>query len=167
MFMALSKEKKEEILEKLMDIFKNAKSAVFVNFHGFPVSDSTNMRNGLRGQGIGYFVAKKTLIKRSLNDQNIRGEMPELQGEIAIAFSSNENDTTAPAREINEFMKKHKENIAIVGGIFDGQYMNMEEMMSIANIPPLQTLYGMFVNIINSPIQRCAIALNQIAQMKS
>jgi hypothetical protein len=36
--------------------------------------------------------------------------------------------------------------------------------LSIATIPPLQTLRGMFVNIINSPIQRFAVALDQIAK---
>jgi ribosomal protein L10 len=44
--------------------------------------------------------------------------------------------------------------------------MNAEEMLGVATIPPLQTLRGMFVNLINSPIQRFAVALNQIATKK-
>jgi ribosomal protein L10 len=36
--------------------------------------------------------------------------------------------------------------------------------MSIATIPPLQTLRGMFVNLINSPIQRFAVVVNAIAE---
>ena len=39
-------------------------------------------------------------------------------------------------------------------------------MISIATIPPLQVLRGMFLNVINSPIQRFAIALGQIAESK-
>jgi hypothetical protein len=38
--------------------------------------------------------------------------------------------------------------------------------MSIATIPPLQTLRAMFVNLINSPIQRMAVVLDQIAAVK-
>ena len=162
--MALTREKKGEILKKLKDVFSNSESAVFVNFHGLPVSDTSQMRSTLREKGVGYFVAKKTLIKHTLENAGIKGDSPELSGEIAIAFGS---DLTAPAREIYEFGKKHKDSIAIVGGIFEGRYMNKEEMTEIAAIPPLQTLYGMFVNIINSPIQRCAIALDQIAQNKA
>jgi len=109
-------------------------------------------------------VAKKTLIKRTLSEAGIKGEFPELNGEIAIAYGT---DLTAPAREINEFVKKFKDNIAIAGGIFEGRYMDKTEMAEIASIPPLKTLYGMFVNIINSPIQRCAIALDQIARSKA
>ena len=162
--MALTKEKKGEILNKLKDIFSNAESAVFVKFRGLPVADTSEMRNALREEGVGYFVAKKTLIKRTLAEAGIEGDLPELEGEIAVAYST---DLTAPARGVFEFAKKFKENLAIVGGIFEGRYMNEVEMTEIASIPPLQTLYGMFVNIINSPIQRCAIALDQIAQSKA
>jgi hypothetical protein len=44
--------------------------------------------------------------------------------------------------------------------------MSASEMLGIATIPPLQTLRGMFVNIINSPIQRFAVVLDQIAASK-
>jgi ribosomal protein L10 len=44
--------------------------------------------------------------------------------------------------------------------------MNATEMMSIATIPPIETLRGMFVNLINSPIQRLVIGLDQIAKSK-
>jgi len=56
--------------------------------------------------------------------------------------------------------------MSIIGGVFEGKYMNKEEMLGIATIPPLQTLRGMFVNLINSPIGRFAVALNQIATTK-
>jgi len=65
------------------------------------------------------------------------------------------------------FQKGHKENIEIVGGVFEGRYMNASEMMSIATIPPLQTLRAMFVNLINSPIQRFAVVVNAIAQKQN
>jgi hypothetical protein len=40
-------------------------------------------------------------------------------------------------------------------------------MKAIATIPPVPVLRGMFVNVINSPIQRMAIALGQIAAKKA
>lgn len=162
--MALTKEKKGEILNKLKGVFENAESAVFVKFRGLTVSDTEEMRNALKNEDVSYFVAKKTLIKRTLAEVGIKGDLPKLEGEIAVAYST---DLTAPARGVYEFVKKFKENLTIVGGVFEGRYMNEAKMTEIASIPPLQTLYGMFVNIINSPIQRCAIALDRIAVSKS
>jgi ribosomal protein L10 len=84
-----------------------------------------------------------------------------LEGEIAVAYSA---DPLAAAREVYDFQVAHKGIVSIVGGVFEKGYKNQTEMLSIATIPPLQTLRGMFVNIINSPIQRFAIALDQIAK---
>jgi len=161
--MAITKEKKVEIVKDLEAAIKGVKSIVFVNFHKLPVKDTTTLRRSLREQGVGYKVAKKTLIKSALSTVKAEGEMPELGGEVAIAFGK---DELAPAREVYNFVKTHKDSVQILGGVFEGKYLNKEAMLAIAMIPPLQTLRGMFVNLINSPIQRIAIALDQIAQTK-
>ncbi len=161
--MAILKEKKKEILKKVKDAVDTSDSVVFVNFHGLGVSDTTELRKELRNKGVGYTVAKKTLVRRALDDASVAGEMPAIDGELAIAYAK---DLIAPAREVYTFQKQHKENLSILGGVFEGKYMNKEEMMEIASIPETPVLYGQFVNLINSPIQRFAVVLDQIAQSK-
>lgn len=161
--MAITKEKKQDILAKLDTVKSDSESIVFVSFNGLGVADSTTMRTQLRESGVGYFVAKKTLMKRAF-DGAFSGEMPELEGEIAVAYSA---DAIAPAQNVKEFVGKYKDNLAIVGGVFQGVYKNKEEMTEIASIPALPVLRGMFLNVINSPIQGLAVALGQIAEKKA
>ena len=63
-YMAITKAKKQTILTKLEEIKKNSDTVVFVNFKGVTVKDTTAMRRAMREAGVGYFVAKKTLLKR-------------------------------------------------------------------------------------------------------
>ncbi len=160
--MAITKAKKETILGKLEGVKGEAESIVFVKFNGMTVADTTAMRESLRQKGVGYFVAKKTLMKRTFGEA-FEGNMPTLDGEIAIAYST---DAIAPAQNIKEFAGKYKNNLAIVGGVFQGVFKDQSEMTEIASIPPLQVLRGMFVNVINSPIQGMVLALNAIAEKK-
>lgn len=162
--MAISKAKKGEVLEKLEQAFNGAKSLVFVNFKGLSVGNTTALRRELKNEGVSYAVAKKSLARRALDGQKFQGEMPALQGELALAWGE---DLVAPARGVYGFQKKFPENLTILGGVFDGKYQTAAEMIGIASIPPTPVLRGMFVNIINSPIQRFAIALNEIAQKKA
>lgn len=162
--MALSKNKKKEVLEKVADVANTSKSVVFVNFHGLTVSNSTELRRQLRANGVGYTVAKKTLTQKAFNEKGFTGTMPELLGELGIAYSA---DLIAPAREVRTFEKKFEGKLSILGGVFDGKFMSKEEMTEIAMIPSEQTLRGMFVNLINSPIQRFVIALNEVAKTKT
>lgn len=160
--MAITKEKKANILAKLDELKQNADSIVFVHFTGLGGVDTTTMRAKLREQGVDYFVAKKTLVDRAF-DGVFEGTMPALDGEIALAYST---DAIAPAQQIKNFMGEYKDKLAIVGGVFQGVYKSQEEMTEIASIPGLQVLRGMFVNIINSPIQGLVIGLDAIAKKK-
>ena len=162
--MALTKAEKKEMMQGVETAVKGAKSVVFVNFKGLTVADTVAMRRDLRTNSVGYLVAKKTITRKALEAQTIKGTMPEMPGELAIAYSE---DLTASAREIFAASKKHDKKISIMGGIFDGEYKNKEEMLAIALIPSKQVLYGMFVNLINSPIQRFAIALAEVAKTKT
>jgi len=161
--MAITKAKKQDILAKLETVRDSSESIVFVHYKGLSVANTTAMRKELREKGVGYFVAKKTLMKRAFGT-SFTGEMPNLDGEIAVAFST---DAIAPAQSIKEFSGKFKDSLAIVGGVFQGVFKSKEEMVEIASIPPLQTLRGMFVNVINSPIQGLVISLDAIAAKKS
>jgi len=161
--MAINKDKKVEILGKLQNAAETANTMVFVNFHAVPVALATDIRKSLRDNDVGYFVAKKTLIKKAFGEKGFAGEMPELPGEIAVAYGE---DQLAPAKGIYDYQKKNPTLLKIVGGVFEGKFVNASEMMNIATIPGRETLYGMFVNVINSPIQGLVIALDAITKKK-
>jgi large subunit ribosomal protein L10 len=163
--MAITKQKKQDIVLKLDESLKNAVSIVFVHFKGLKVADTSAVRKSLKSEGIGYYVAKKTLIRRALTTKGFEGTMPELPGEIALAWS--DQDPTVSARGIYDFGKKHKGALSIVGGVFEGSFMDAASMTAIATIPPLPVLRGMFVNVINSPIQGLVVALDKISEKKA
>ena len=174
--MAINREKKAEILEKLQKIVGDSVSIVFINFHSLPVMESSAIRKALREKGIGITIAKKTLAKMALSKASISGNMPEMSGELGIvylpadathqALQAGGADSIEPAREIYSFQKKLDKKVQIVGGVFEGKFMNQSEMVTIAQIPGLQTLYAQFVNLINSPIQGFVMALSEIAKSR-
>lgn len=171
--MAKTKAEKAVIIEKLEKGLKDATSSVFVHFTKLTVAEESAMRKGLRESGVSYLVAKKTLIRRALSSLGHKHEELPLEGEVAIAYGGGA-DATAPARLVHEFGKKLRDastalgasKLMILGGIFEGALVGQEKMREIATIPPMQVLRGMFANIINSPIQRFAIGLNEVAKTK-
>ena len=163
--MAITKAKKEDIVAKVADALKDAVSVVFVNFKGLSVADTSAMRKALKDEGVSYYVAKKTLVKRVLADQGYEGTLPDMPGELALAWTA--SDATAAARGIYEAGKKYKDALSIMGGVFENRYLDATAMRTIATIPPVPVLRGMFVNVINSPIQSFVIALDQVAQKKA
>lgn len=160
--MPLFKAKKEEIIKDLEKAVTDSKSLVFVNFHGLKVSDETSLRQDLRKEGVGYKVSRKTLLKRALQGK-AEGEIPELTGEVAVAYS---NDSTSAPREIYNFGKTHKGMLKILGGIFEGKFVDGAYMTEIATIPSKEVLLSKLAFLFKSPMQRLAIAVNEVAKKK-
>ena len=113
--MAISKAKKVEIIDTLTKGLKEAETVTFVNFHGLTVKEVTELRRNLRKEGVKYYVAKKTLVKRALDAEKVTGTLPELTGELALAWSS---DPIASAKGVFEFQKTHKEKVKLLGGVY-------------------------------------------------
>ena len=162
--MAITRQKKEEVVAKVADIAKTAKTMVFAQFKGLTVAEQNEMRKALRAQNVGYTVAKKSLMTRALQDAKYEGTMPALEGEVSLAYGE---DELAPARELATFVKKFGDHLSFAGGIFGGKFVSKEEITSIAAIPGMETLRAMFAQVINSPRQRFAVVLSEVAKKKS
>jgi large subunit ribosomal protein L10 len=160
--MALQKAKKAEITKEIETAVQGAESVVFVNFHGINVADETALRTDLRTKGVGYRVGRKTLLKRALAGK-ATGELPELPGEVAMVYAK---DATAPAREVYNFQKAHAGLLSILGGIFEGKFQSGAFMQEIATIPSKEVLLSKLAFLFKSPMQRLAIAVNEVAKKK-
>ena len=164
--MAKTKEQKMEIVKKVEEALKGATS-VFVHFTGISVTQESALRRALRGEGLGYMVAKKTLIGRALNNLGHSGEI-DLKGEVAVAYTAGAEDQTAAPRRIHALGKEIGEGkLTILGGLFEGKLVDAAMMQQLATIPGMETLRGMFANVINSPRARFAIALSEVAKTKT
>ena len=140
----------------------DSKSVVFVNFHGLTAVEETSLRRDLRDKGVSYKVSRKTLLKRALAGK-ATGELPKLEGEVAMVYGT---DEIAPAREIYNFQKTHKGLLNILGGIFEGKFVEANAMMEIATIPSREVLLSKIAFLLKSPMQRLAIAVGEVAKKK-
>ena len=176
--MAKTKEQKVQVIAKLEKAFNNATSAVFVHFTKVTVADESAMRRDLRKDGVSYYVARKTLIRRALENLGLlpaqagkHEELP-LEGEVAIAYGG--TDATAAARLMHEFGKRmvdpfdklRASKLTILGGIFEGKLVGATQMREIATIPPMAILRAMFAQVVNSPRSRFAVVLSKVAEQK-
>lgn len=150
------------MIKDLEGAIQDSKSLVFVNFHGLKVADETVLRRSLREQGVNYKVSRKTLLARALKGK-AEGVVPELGGEVAIAYSK---DATSSPREVYNFQKTHKGLLNILGGIFDGKFVDGAYMIEIATIPSREVLLSKFAFLLKSPMQRFALALSEVAKKK-
>jgi large subunit ribosomal protein L10 len=149
--MPLTKDQKKEILDKLIQDMKQAKSIVFADYQGMSVQEVKNLRAQMREKGVNFVVAKKTLLNIASKESGF-GEIPNeaIEGPVGAAFGM--EDEISPARIIHQLGKKNK-NLKLRGALFDGRVLSVEETKALAELPSLEELIGKFMYLIKYPVQ--------------
>lgn len=154
--MAVSKQKKSQILADLTAKMKDAQSIGFAATSALSVKEFEDMRNSLRGVEASYMIAKKTLIVKAAKDAlGIDIDISHLPGQIGVVCSN--GDAIAGLGKVNDVVKKTKgEKISWAASIFEGEFKDMEATKAIAGMPSRETLLGRLVGSMKSPISGLA-----------
>ncbi len=145
-----TKEQKKETIKNLSDRFSKSKAIVFLGFQGLSAKDNIELRKKLRGENVDYKVAKKTLIKKGLEDAKVLGDNDlDLEGSVAVAVGY--DDEVAPARLSSEYSKTNKK-LKLLGGFIATKYMDAKEIKALALLPGKDQLRAQLVGTINAPV---------------
>ena len=156
---------KQKFVAELADKLKNAAGGVLVDYKGISVEDDTKLRKDLRENGVEYFVVKNTLLKRAAEAAGLEGLDEALTGSTALALSN--DDIIIAPKLLNEKAEKIKEFFDIKLGFVDGKVITKEEVIAYAKLPSKETLLSQLVFMLQSPIQRLAIAVSEIEKKQN
>ncbi|WP_127850115.1 50S ribosomal protein L10 [Lacticaseibacillus hulanensis] len=153
--------KKAEIVAGITDQFKNAESAVVVNYRGLTVAQVTELRKELREAGVKMEVIKNTYLRRAADAAGYEGLDDVFSGPTAIAFGS--EDVTAPARIMKKFAKQF-DALEIKGGFIQGKLASLEQIDELAGLPDRDGMLSMLLSVLQAPVRNVAYAVKAVAE---
>lgn len=153
---------KQAVVADLTNKLQNAAAGVLVDYKGITVAEDTALRAELRKNNVEYAVVKNTLLQFAVNNCGMNELDSLLNGATALAICH--DDPVAPARVVNDFAKKIEGRFEIKGGFMDGKPMPLDEVLALANIPPLPILQAQVLGTMLAPISGLACVLKQIAE---
>ena len=153
---------KQAIVADLTNKLQNAAAGVLVDYKGITVAEDTALRAELRKNNVEYAVVKNTLLRFAVDNCGMNELDSLLNGTTSLAIC--QDDPVAPARVVNDFAKKIEGRFEIKGGFMYGKVMPLDEVMALANIPPLPVLQAQVLGTMLAPISGLACVLKQIAE---
>jgi large subunit ribosomal protein L10 len=154
-------ELKQPIVDEIKGFVKDAKAVVLVDYRGLTVAQDTELRKQLREAGIVYKVYKNTFLNFAFKGTEFEALSQDLNGPTAVAFGI--DDATAPARIINDMVKKMPK-LEFKSGVVEGTYYDSKGIQVIATIPSREVLISRLLGSMQSPIANLARVLKQIAE---
>lgn len=164
--MAITKDKKGQILKKLEEKFSKAQAVYFAENKGLTVKDVSALRKKLRESGIDFVVAKKTLMKLAAKNQNL----PEITDEIMtgpIAAVIGYEDMIIPSKIVKDFGATVDNRVVLTGGIMEGKLLSKAQATELASLPSKQELLARLVRTIKGPISGFYMVLKGLHDKKS
>jgi large subunit ribosomal protein L10 len=150
--MALSKEKKAEVVGEVKELLDSSKMTVFAKYSGTTVKSMQQLRSQSKESGTVVKVVKNRLFKQALTQSGkFQGlDFSDLNGQLLYAFNS--EDEVAPAQNLANFAKTETQ-IEFVGGLnADGQLLSAEDIKVLASLPTKDQLRAQLVGTIGAPI---------------
>lgn len=158
--MAISRDKKNQMVAEATSLLESAKTTVFAQYQGLGVSDIQSLRKSARESGVTIKVVKNRLIRVALEsiDTYKDTDKSPLVGQLLYAVSS--EDEVAPAQVLNNFAKTNPA-LQIAGGFSgEGKLLTAEEVKALAGLPSKSQLIAEVVAQLLSPVHDVTNALS-------
>jgi large subunit ribosomal protein L10 len=146
--LALSKERKSEVVTQYETWLKESEAVVFTEYTGLTMPQIDELRAEIRKAGGEFHVIKNTLGKRAFEAVGLETPEEYFAGSTAIGIAF--EDPPGIAKIIKDFGKLH-EVVQIKGGYMGKQLMSAEELKALAELPPLPVVRGQLLGVISAP----------------
>ncbi len=147
--MAISKEKKEQVVSELTEMLARSKATVIADYRGLTAAQMGELRNKLRPLDSRFLVAKNTLILRSLEEASLPKPEDLLQGPTALGICF--ENIREPLKAIMEFAKE-TEFLAIKGGLMGERIISPAEVKTLSEMPGVDVLRAQTLAGLQSPM---------------
>ena len=154
--MALSRQKKEEVIEKVKEKITRQRVGVFVDFAGLKVNDFSALREKLRKEDSEIKVVKKTLLGIAFKKANLDFNPRELKGEMAVVFGY--RDEVSAPKIVWQLSKKFPQ-LKVAGGLIENRFVGSEKIIELAKLPSREQLLARLAGAISSPLSGLVVVL--------
>jgi large subunit ribosomal protein L10 len=146
--LALSREKKQEVLDQYKQWLDNSQAIVLVEYAGIKMTAFDAIRAKVRETGGEFHVVKNTLARKVFEANGMTIPAGYLEKSTAMVFAF--KDAAATTKALTEATAK-MEAIKLKGGFLDKQALNPAQVKALAELPPLPVVRAQLLGVLQAP----------------
>ncbi len=159
--MAISKERKEAVLNQYQDWLKKSQAVILVEYTGSNMKVMDNLRAKIRETGGEFHVVKNTLARRAFANSGMELPADAFTKSTAISFAF--SDPASTAKALNDAMKG-VEFVKVKAGFMAGQKLSAAQVKSLADMPPLPVMRARLIGMLQAPAGKLVRTLAEPAR---
>jgi len=158
--LAISREKKEEIVKLYTEHLENASAIVFTDFRGTTVSQLNDLRATLQEADTAYMVVKNRLLRLALERRGITTELNGLlDGPNAVVFVG--EDIGKGVTALKDGIRELGDVVEIKGGILEQNVLDAAGAAALADLPTREEMLAKLLATIIAPASQFVRVINE------
>lgn len=159
--MALSRERKDEILGELEERLRGSEALLMADYRGLTVPEMQTIRNRLGDLDCTFQVVKNRLVRLAMERVGMEYVPALFDGPTAIGFCY--QDVVGPAHALVEYARETK-LLAIRGGLIGDKILDQSQVEEIASLPAYEELVARMMSRLQAPLYGLAYVLSEQVQ---
>lgn len=147
--MAISRERKEQIVADLTDKISRSEALIMTDYRGLSAAEINELRNELREAETGYHVVKNSLVKLALEQTRLPWEQSLFDGPTGIGFCY--EDVAGSAKILVDFANESR-TFSIRGGMLGDRLIDAAQISDLAMLPSSEVLIAQVVARMQGPL---------------
>lgn len=157
----MTKQEKIQVVDHLASEFKSASAMIVCDYKGLRVKHLEMLRRASRDAGIKVQVIKNTLAGLAMKNAGY----PDLElKDTNIFFWA--DDQLRLSKVVCKFADSHVEHFVVKMGLFDGEVVNVDHIVSLSKMPNKEELIGMLLSVWTGPARYFVTGLDNLRKQK-
>ncbi len=160
--LAITKERKNELVAQYSEWVSRSKALVLTQYVGLTMKDIDGLRAKVRECGGEFHIMKNTLTKLAFEQAGLAVTKEQLEGSTAVVFAF--TDAPAIAKTVMDFSKT-SDFLKIKGGFLEKQALTPEGVRALADLPPLPVVRAQLLGTLLAPASKLVRTLAEPGRM--
>lgn len=152
------KSKKTDLIKDIEEKFSGNSLLVFTEFKGLNMTDTSELRDTLRKEGMQLKVVKNTLALKASQKAGLKETEKLLSGPTAVVMGK--GDPSVQTKTLVNYLKSSKIPVTIKGGFLDGKQLTLDELVGISQLPGREALAARLLGQLQAPMYSLVSVLN-------
>lgn len=155
--MAITREKKEELVARYKELIQESSALVFTNYKGTSVAQVRALRNKLKDTNTTYVVVKNSLLGIALKESGRVVPEALLKGTNGVAFLG--EDIGKSVASLNEWIKSAK-IVEVTGALLETSVIEGPSAAQLSDLPTKEQVRAQLLGVISGPARSLVQIVN-------
>ncbi len=154
------KHEKQLLLDEVKGHLNNSPAFVIIKYQGLTANKANAFRREVSKLGGNIEVMRKRLLIKAAAASGVQLDLDALPGHIGIVLGGNEPLEVTKA--VYKFSQDNEKAIEVIGGHFEGQLFNGEQVKAYSALPSKDEMRAQFLSTLEAPMAQTLAVMNAL-----